>query len=346
MVLTLKILDISKEKDWDELVSFSKHGTIFHLISWLRIAAEQSGTELMPCMFYKGTQLVAIYPIFIQKHGLARVALSPPPRSYMIYLGPVISDYDSLKQDKKERLYFQIQQEMDKFIFNIKKCKYARIQSSPGILDSRPLNWLDYDIEPYYTYRIDLSGGVDRVWNKFNRKLRVEINKAVRDGVTVRKGGSDDLIYIHDALSTRYQQQGLKSINYKNYLQSLYKEFQKNMKIFVAEYQGQRVGGTINLFFKDVMYLWVGIPKSDLVGISPNAVIQWEAIKWAHANGIGIYEEMDAGHDPRLRYFKSKFNPDLEIWYSATKYSSFSYRIGKELFDLARKINFQKIRSR
>jgi lipid II:glycine glycyltransferase (peptidoglycan interpeptide bridge formation enzyme) len=336
--LTLKILDTSDEKDWDEVVRLSSHGTIFHTIAWLRIAAEQSRAELVPCMFYKGTQLVGIYPIFIQEHGLTRIALSPPSRSYMLYLGPIIADYESLKQDKKETIYIEMQKEMDNFIFNTRGCKFARIRSSPGILDSRPLKWSGYNIDPYYTYRIDLSGGLDRVWEHFDRKLRVEINKASRDGVTVRTGDWEDLVDIHDSLFIRYQQQGLKPINYLKYLQSLYSMFQEeNMKIFVAEYQGRRIGGTINLCFKNIMYLWVGIPKSDLPGISPNALIQWEAIRWAQAHGITIYEEMDAGDDPRLRYFKSKFNPDLVIWYSGSKYSSVLYKAGEKLFNIFKK---------
>jgi hypothetical protein len=85
------------------------------------------------------------------------------------------------------------------------------------------------------------------------------------------------------------------------------------------------------------MYLWVGVPKTDLAGIPVNDLVQWEAIKWAQANGLEYYEEMDAGDDPRLRHFKSKYNPDLVIWYSATRYSSYIYKIGEKLFDMMRK---------
>ena len=124
----------------------------------------------------------------------------------------------------------------------------------------------------------------------------------------------------------------------KNFLQDIYEKFcPDNLKIFVAEYKGQRIGGTINLCFKNIMYLWVGIPKTNLIGISANDLVQWEAIKWAQMNGLDFYEEMDAGDDPRLRYFKSKYNPNLVIWYSATKYSSFFYKIGETIFDLIRK---------
>jgi lipid II:glycine glycyltransferase (peptidoglycan interpeptide bridge formation enzyme) len=256
----------------------------------------------------------------------------------MLYLGPVISGYESLKQDKKESIYIQIQQEMDSYLFRTKGCRYARIRSSPGLYDSRPLRWCGYTVEPFYTYRIDLSKGIDYIWERFDRKLRVEINKSKRDGVIVRTGDYDDLEYIHDSLVLRYQKQGLRPICYKDYLCSLYNSrYRDNIKIFVAEYNGQRIGGTINLCFKDIMYLWVGIPKSDLGGISPNALVQWEAIKWAQEHGLRFYEEMDAGDDPRLRYFKSKFNPDLLIWYSATKYSSVVYKAGEKLFNIFRR---------
>jgi predicted N-acyltransferase len=338
MDLTLKTLDTTNEKIWDAIVFSSPGGTIFHTVDWLRVVEKQTSAKLHPLMFYKGTQLVAIYPLFITKYGMIKIALSPASRSYMLYLGPVIAEYESLKQDKKETLYIQIQQETDKYLFESQGCKFARIRSSPGLFDSRPLSWSGYTVQPYYTYRINLTKGCNFVWEQFDRKLRVEINKAVREGVTVRSGDKDDLIFIHDLLFKRYVEQGFKPVNYIPFLLDLYEKFYPgNLKIFVAEYNGKRIGGTINLCFKNIMYLWVGIPKTDLVGISVNDVIQWEGIKWAEAHGFEYYEEMDAGDDPRLRAFKSKYNPNLVIWYSATKYTSFLYKTAEKIFDIVRK---------
>jgi hypothetical protein len=338
MSLTIKTLNETNEKIWDDIVFSSSCGTIFHTVKWLRVVEKQTDAEFHPLIFYKGTQPVAIYPLFITKYGIVKLALSPPSRSYMLYLGPVIAEYETLKQDKKETLYIQVQQETDKYLFETQGCKFVRIRSSPGLFDSRPLSWSGYTVQPYYTYRINLTKGIDLVWEQFDRKLRVEINKAVREGVTVRSGDKDDLVFIHDLLFKRYVEQGFKPINYIPFLLDLYEKlYPDNMKIFVAEYNGQRIGGTINLCFKNIMYLWVGIPKTDLVGISVNDVIQWEGIKWAEAHGMEYYEEMDAGDDPRLRQFKSKYNPNLVIWYSATKYTSYLYKAAEKLFDIVRK---------
>jgi hypothetical protein len=334
----LTIADDSFQKMWDHCVFSSQHGTIFHTWQWLKIVEIQSSTKLLPILIYKGTELVALYPIFLKKKGFSTLILSPPTYSYLLYLGPIIINYDSLKQDKKEGLFIEIQDEVDKYFFVTKKCAFTRIRTSPGILDSRPLQWAGYHIEPLYTYRIPLTDGLKSVWEKIDGKLRAHINRAIKKGVTVRSGDWEDLEFIHTALFQRQIDQGFKPTDYTKYLRNLYENYYPdNLKIFVADYNGDRVGGVITLCYKDVMYHWVGVPKSTIEGLSPNDLVQWEAIKWATENGFKNYEIMEDGKNPRLRAFKSKWNPDLVIWYAATKYSSFVFKAGEKFTNILRK---------
>ena len=37
--------------------------------------------------------------------------------------------------------------------------------------------------------------------------------------------------------------------------------------------------GCIYLSFKNILYFWVGLSKTNPAGISPNDLIQWEAIR-------------------------------------------------------------------
>jgi hypothetical protein len=332
MALTLTIADDSFQNTWDDCVFKSQHGTIFHTWKWLKLAEIQTSSKLLPIVIYKGTQIFALYPIFLQKIGFFNLAYSPPTKAYLVYLGLIIVDYESLKQEKKENRFIQIQEEVDKFLFENNKCIVSRIRTSPGILDSRPLRWNGYHIESLYTYRIPLTKGVKIVWENLDGPLRISIKKAIRDGVTVRLGNWEDIEYIHNAMSKRYLQQGFKSRNNLKYLRSLYDIFYpENLKIFVAEYKGERVGGEISLFYKDVMYHWIGAPKSSLVGISPNDLVLWEAIKWSIEHDFKISDILDDGRDPRLRVFKAKWNPDLSIWFEGTRYASPIFAWGERL---------------
>jgi hypothetical protein len=338
MAVTITLSDDTFQETWDGHVLASPHGTIFHTWRWLKLVEIQTSTTLLPILIHKGTVLIALYPIFLQKKRFFNIALSGPSKAFLLYLGPIIIDYESSKQDNKENLFIQIQEEVDKYIFNKNKCVYSRIRTSPGILDSRPLRWAGYQIEPLYTYRISLNLGAKSVWDRFEKKLRVNINKATKEGVNVRSGDWGDLEFIYRSLLSRYKAQGIKFSDNSEYLRSLYDCFYPdNLKIFVADYNGEHVGGVITLCYKDIMYHWVGSPKSTLVTISPNDLVQWEAIKWGIENGFKIYEIMDSGDDPRLRQFKAKWNPDLVIWYSATKHSSSLFKIGEMLFNMVRK---------
>ena len=176
----------------------------------------------------------------------------PPPLSYLLYLGPVIRDFDTMKQDKKESLLSDLQEAINSFLFSDLGCKYIRIRSSPGIYDSRFFTWTGFTVEPQYTYRINLSGGKEAVWSNFDRKLRVDINRAIREKVEVREGDYEDLLAISDLISQRFRDQGFKTHDYRNYLIDLYNEFHpENFKIFVANYHGERVGDDFPLLQTD-----------------------------------------------------------------------------------------------
>lgn len=328
MALNVSIATQDDAERWDTAVQSALHGTLFHTWKWLKIVEKHTNTTLFPLMCYKGTTLVAIYPIFIQDKKFVKLAFSPPSRAYLLYLGPVIIGYESLKQDKKESIFILVQEDVDRFLFSELGCNFVRIRSSPRLSDPRPLRWAGYLVEPLFTYRINLSQGAEYVFDQFDRKLRIDIKKAEREGIVVEEGGRADLEYLFNSLATRMKDQGFDTTGTFEYLSDLFDTFHPfNMKVYVATHQGRRVGGMIALAYGDVMYLWVGIPKSDLKGISPNDLVQWKAIKWACENGLKYYELMDAGDNPRLRFYKSKYNPDVAIWYSAVKYSSSLYKL-------------------
>ena len=319
--MNLKISD--SQEEWNNLVDKCPYATIFHTWNWLKIAEKHTKSRLYPLVGLKSTTPISIYPVFLQKRGLVRLAFSPPPKVGLLYLGPLIVDYDQLKQSKRESTFIGFQREVDAFIFSELNVNYFRVRSSPGLSDSRPFRWTRYEIEPFYTYMLNLDKGGDYVWNQFNKQLRVDIKKTEREGVSVEESDKKGLEFLHSSIFRRFEEQGLKSSIPEDYLFELYDSFHpQNMKVFVAKYRGETVGGQIALCYRDRVSLWVGVPKTTLKGIYPNDLVQWEVMKWACENGFKRYEIMDSGHNPRLRHFKAKYNPQLEVFFSSVKYSS------------------------
>jgi hypothetical protein len=333
MTFELALATESEKVKWDEMVDASQYSSAFHRWEWLKLAEKYSGSQLIPIFIKQGTNVIAVYPVFLFSRLGIKIGISPPSNLYIPYLGPVIIGYEDMKQNRREHLLIETQKLLNHYLFQEKKCNIVRIRTSPPLLDSRPLRWCGYSIEPLYTYRIDLRKGCDEVWNKLDRKLRVTINKQARDGIVVERGEKEDIAYLHAALARRYSEQGISTKEHLQYLQELFTVFAPDhLQIWVARMGEERVGGMMTICHHGGCSLWIGIPKSP--NSSGNELVQWEAIRWACNEGYSWYEEMDAGDNPRLRHFKSKYNPDLIPWYSAIRYSSPVFRV---LYNLVRK---------
>ena len=329
-------LKIAKKDDrelWNELVEKSPHGTIFHTWKFLKIIEKHTNSKLYPIIGMKGTTPIGVYPLFLQKKFFLRLVFSPPPHALLLYLGPAIVDYDKLKQSKKESTFVEFQRKVNEFLESEINYNYVRVRTSPGLIDSRPFLWTDYKVEPLYTYYINLSLGLDNIWNKFNRELRKNIKISKKKGVIIKEGNKQDIEFYHKVMKKRFEEQNIRYGDYRSYLYELYDAlYPNNFKIFVANYNGETIGIQLILLFKDRVLLWTGSPKSDILRGVHNELLQWEIIQLASNGGYQKVEIMDAGDDPRLRHFKSKFNPELSLWYSAEKYSSSIYKGMEKVF--------------
>jgi len=315
-------IDRSTKEEWEEVLGDSEQGTIFHRWEWLKIVEKHTGFKLLPLMAFKGSKPIALYPIFFKR----KLAFSPPPRSLLLYLGPVFVEYSEIKQSKKETMYFEVQKCVDEFLRNA-GCVFFRVRTTPDLPDCRPLKWNGYEVEPLYTYRIDLSGGCDKVWRNMNRKLRVGIEATRRKGVEIRIGEWKELDELRALLHERFVDQGLsKKDRYRSYLKDLYDKFKEHMKVFIAKVGDDTVGGLVVLTHGSWSGLWIGIPKVGLKGMYPNDLAQWTAIRWACNEGYKIYEEMDAGLE-RFRHFKAKYNPNVYPWFSGKRYYGYLGRM-------------------
>jgi len=319
-------LEITKDKElWDSLVEKSPHGTIFHTWKFLKIVEKHTNSKLYPLIGMKGTTPAGIYPLFFQKRFFLKMVFSPPPHVAVPYLGPAFVDYDKLKQSKKESIFVGFQRSVDEFISSEFGADYIYISTPPGLLDSRPLRWTGYDTRPVYSYLIDLTSGIDHIWKQLKKKLRQNINKERKRGIRIEEGSKNELEMIYNLLLERYEEQKRIVTVPKDYLLELYNcLYPENMKIHIAKYQDEFIGGLIDLYYKDRASSWIGNPKPRLESINATDLLQWEAIKTAYDNGCKYYEEIGAGTERLCRY-KSKFNPELSIHFSATKYNLLGY---------------------
>jgi len=163
------------------------------------------------------------------------MVFSPPPRTSVFYLGPVLINYEILKQEKRENNYIEFLDSVEYFIENDLNPNYINISLSPALQDSRPFGWSGYMIEPNYDYVIDLSIGLDNLLQSLDKRGRQNLTRARKKGVTVEIGGKKEFETILDLLDSRYEHQGLNILTSRRYFLDIYDAFKENLKIFVAK---------------------------------------------------------------------------------------------------------------
>jgi hypothetical protein len=315
----------NKASEWDALVNNSAQGTLFHTWNWLEIIERHTRSILYPLVVKNEDVPLGIFPLFFQKKGVLKMVFSPPPRTSVFYMGPIVINYETLRQDKRENNYFEIQKLIDEYITTELDADYVSISLPPGLPDPRPFSWSNYSVTPLYDYVINLNNGADFLFQTLDKKRRQDINRIHRKGIKVEIGSKKEYELILDLMEERYKQQA-KIVNVpKDYLLDIYDAFSEYLTIFYATYEGEVITGLIDLHYKDSIYSWIGNLKPvKYIAPSPSDLINWEAVKYGCEQGFKSYVLLSAAGNKRLyAYNAAKFNPQLSIRFSV-KRSSFT----------------------
>lgn len=311
--MSIKIID--DKSIWDTFVDNSPSGLIFHKWDFLKIVEKYSGHTLFPYGVFRGENLIAIFPLFYRKNALFRSVFSPPPQSGIPYLGFIMnSEFNGLKQDKKETYLNQVIDEMNKYIISLSP-NYISLSTVPNFIDIRPFKWNKFDINPTYTYMIHLEGDLESIRNGFKMNLKRQLSHP--DTLRLMVVPSNDLSVFYDLMKRRYDEQGLNYPVYSaDYLKELFSAYPDHLRLYYL-YRDNEILGSITTQEYKRFITWMGSARMP-DKVFGNEYIMWHLIQKAKEEGYHEFE-LTGADTKNLCQFKSKFNPSLEISYGVSK---------------------------
>ncbi len=307
---------IKDRSTWDQFVDESPYGLLSHKWDFLKIAEKYSGYKLHTYGFYKGEELLGIYPLFYTSFNGFKMIFSPPPRRGIPYLGFLVSkDYDKLRQSKKESL-------LDQFLGDIEaevqrySPDYMLVYTVPSFLDMRFFKWNDYCVAPDFTYTVGLKQPAEDIWNSFHKDVRRDIKHAESSGLELKEGR--DLTMFHERQERRYKEKAASFSMDIDYLRDLFRAYPDNIHVYyVYNDAGQIEAASMAQEYKGRFLGWIGLAKASS---HANEFMIWRLMDAARSRGLEKFEI--AGADVRSQcQFKSKFNPTLEVCYHIYKKS-------------------------
>jgi hypothetical protein len=333
--MELKITMVIDAQTWDDVVKSSPQGTLFHTWKWLKIMEKHNfiklffGTyhgQLHPLAVMMGNEIIGLIPVFIYNTPFMKMAYSPPFGAETPYLGPILNK--ALNPKRRQVIFYEFNKVVDNYLKNEMKINYISIHSSPGLSDPRPFFWNGYNVLPYFTNIINLREGEKMIWGGFNTDVRKKINKLNKFGITGEIGTKSDLMEMYDLLK------GLNRIHAsKKFIEDIFDNFSPEfVNLVIAKKDGTLLTGELIINFNNKASIWVGNPKSDYNGFSPNYSVIWYGIQWACKNKFDCFEIIGAS-DLSLFPFKRQFNGEIEPYYIMKWYSPF-WNFGKKIQSL------------
>ncbi|ELY84824.1 lipid II:glycine glycyltransferase FemX [Natrialba taiwanensis] len=324
--MTIEVTELDPWQDaaeWDRYVERSDGTNPFFRADAIRIQAQDTGTTPHLLVGYKGQEAVGLFPLFEFTRGPITGVFSPAPQSWSCYLGPALLNVDKLKQRKADRRIKRFLEGCFAWLDAEISPLYTRIVAAE-FDDVRPFVWNEFDVEPSYTYVVDLTGGgrsEDDLLDRFSSDARSNIRNADEgeDDYVIEEGDTDDVERIVEQVAARYENQGRAFHLSPAFARSLHRVLPDgSIRPYVCRVDGEFVGGILVVESETTRYRWQGGVKPDAdVDIAINDLLDWHVMRDGLRAELERYDLVGAGV-PSINRYKAKFNPRLVTNYVIT----------------------------
>ena len=236
-----------------------------------------------------------VLPIFKKQLLGLSVLGSPLPGCHTEYTGPVL-----LVGELRDGEASQVARG---FVYHMKRSSvvhfnltFNHFNCDPSYL--RLIGEFDYLLPSLKNYEmsgvIDLYEGVDRVFEGFEGRLRTDIRKAIRNGVTVEMirgetiGERIDVFY--QVLNAAFYRRGLSPRHPKSLFDSISKIRTADPKFFFAVLGGKVVATSLTIKDGNRVIYFAGGATPDGLKNSASSLIQMKSIESAIDDGAKLYD--------------------------------------------------------
>ncbi len=145
---------------------------------------------------------------------------------------------------------------------------------------------------------IDLRREEEAVLMAMKQKTRYNVRLAIKRGVTTRLGTVDDLDLLYRLYVQTAQRDGFVIRPFSYYRQAWGDFIRAGLaQPIVAERHGQALAHVIIFGFGKRAWYFFGASSDDERNLMPTYLLQWEAIRWARAQKMSVYDFWGAPDD-------------------------------------------------
>ncbi len=306
----MQIINPLTHPGYDDMV-LAAGGSFFHTSFWARVLHDSY--NYLPCYLTevhdgKVTTLVPLMEVRSFLTGRRGVSLP-----FTDYCEPIIAGQDTVRDILE---FLQAYGERGKW-------KHWELRGGERFWNQTPVS------SCYYRHVLELSTDVDAVFAKLKSSTKRNIEKAMREKVTVTE------VNTLDAVKTFYRLHCLTRKKHGvppqpfRFFQMIYDHIirRDHGQVVLAYHQGKAIAAAVYLHFGNEAIYKFGASDSKYLHVRPNDLLMWEAIQWYCRNGYTqfCFGRTEPGNEG-LRQFKNGWGAEETV----IRY--FRYNIRKKEF--------------
>lgn len=289
----IKVFEQSDEHDvaWDKFVEFSQDSTIAHRIGWKRIMVEGLGHRPKYLIAMDDSRVTGILPMIILRAWWKT--------KYLISL-PWI-DYGGILAENSETEKLLFEEAVQ--IAGNEKAEFIEFRTTAAGSMNLELR------KDKVTFLLKLEKDFDKIWTGFGPKLRNQIRKAEKSGLTTEFGGGEFLDDFYRVISYNMRDLGTPVWGRK-FFETILTAFPNSAQIILVKKDYKVIAAGLLLYFKDRLYIPTASSYRSMLKNCPNHALYWAAIKKGCEEGYRYFDFGRSSWDSNTFNFKKQWVPE------------------------------------
>lgn len=268
-------IKVCKEGDhqiWDEFVFKSSFGTISHLFRWREIINRTYGHDSFYLMALEDGQTKGVLPIiWVNSRLMGNVLTSMPYQDY----GGIAAENAEAESNLLEHA-ISIKQRCG--ALNLELRQQAQLNQNEFKMRKNKASLI-----------LDISSGPESVWKSFSGKVRNQIRKAQKSGLSTKLGGAELLNEFYCVFAANMRDLG-SPVHPPSFFSNIFSEFRQDARLLIVRDGHRTIGGMVCLFCKTAILVpWASSLRKDF-SKCPNNLLYWDAIQHACDRGCKRFD--------------------------------------------------------
>jgi serine/alanine adding enzyme len=256
---------------WNRYVEGHPEGTVEHLAEWRTIFADVFGQDPLYLTARRDEQIVGVLPLVRFKSLLFGRSLVSVP--YANYAGLLTSDSAASNALVREATTLGR-------AFGATHVELRNTSRHCSELMAR---------QHKVGARLRLPSTAPVLWTDLDRKVRNQIRKAQKEGLTTELGGAEKLEEFYDVFATNMRDLGTPVFP-RRLFSAVFDVFGPRVRLFLVRRGRTTMAAGISLAWRDMVLVPWASSLREYRPLSPNMLLYWSMIESAIASGASVFD--------------------------------------------------------